>query len=378
MRRISYLSSIPLAMNPNELSHKENIASNIGIIRRNRRLERSQNTTNRKDLAFPAYSKKSNKPLIRAIAKKCCAYCGTRLSGSTTVVEHFRPKNSLTFKYDELKPHKSGNNKITSKNYGYFKWGDNYKNLLPSCACCNSGHGEFGIYLTKKDTKNRVTDAGAIDDSVMYGKNNFFPIRLTKNTDERENKLYVSSIENEVPLIFNPYLDDPDELFDYRLPYFTSSHFDDSGIKIIPNPNASKLNKLKAIVSINLLGLNRSELCHNRFQKYKTLETLDLEFSKLIVLNIQPVEEWSALADYYRKQFNSDTASFIGFATNFFSDLGEELHEELIHRFPASGLQTTTDLLIILKNFKVFCTNNPYEDYIKRKVNRLQQRRRRQ
>ncbi|MFA0035774.1 HNH endonuclease [Vibrio chagasii] len=249
MEKINYCNP-KNSMNPNNIEFINEVKGNIYLVESN-----NWTGMNRKKLNFSFSGYDNGKDLIRPLAKGSCAYCGAKINQHTLVVEHYRPKNRLKARDNEFlltggEFLPSNKSRIVS-DYGYFIWGSDYRNLLPACRPCNTGEGNNeGVYINN-----------SLNFSIKYGKDDYFPILHKKN--KRDN-IYVRTIKNEYPLLFNPYKDNPNELFSYKTPSnFISKN---EAIEIRPNKRTSKNKRLKAEASINILGLNRQSLCRKRWE----------------------------------------------------------------------------------------------------------------
>ncbi|OBS98385.1 hypothetical protein A9259_07970 [Vibrio cyclitrophicus] len=378
MRKLRYITSPPDSLKTESIIGRRYIGTNLSSIRKNKNSIRKGNSA-LNELTFPGYTSQVNKNKIRDLSNGCCAYCGLRINAtSTEIVEHFRPKNALHFKINNLIPHIKNNLKTVKKNYGYFKWGNDYKNLLPSCSCCNSGQGRDGVYITLKDENGVIIDKGNLNNNVLFGKDNFFPILSNhrNRVDTREDIDYISCIKNEYSLLFNPYEDDPFQIFSYRLEPFCSSVYGEQGIKIIPNPKGTKRNKLKAQVSINLLGLNRASLCHLRYDKFLTLERIEIDFENLLSQQTT-MNQWLNLMSDFKRQFNPKTAQLLGFAEQQFKDVSFNILDEFISIFPNENITSTRDFATVLCSFELLCQRHNQRRIVENNANRIARRTRR-
>lgn len=339
MRKLSILNPTPTNMQKNPLTDGYNNANLIKITT-------AITAGTKAELDFKGYENLSNKEMIRAIADGCCGYCGVRIDEhNTTVVEHFKPKAELHFRQNEIRLdgvevealERSGTFKKDAAkcSYGYFMDGNYAENLLPSCNACNTGAGNNGTFVHNKKAK------GNIEYKIPYGKNNFFPILYSERNndgklhDHRKNELYISNLATDKALLFNPYFDDPYELF--------SVEFDDTFvaangvgyiIKIKPKKRASKFNRLKAQASINLLGLNRANLCIERYKKYEAIAKIRSELIEAYQNNNFDPNIWSKLALDFSKEFNISNAQMLGYGKYFGKTIGFKLRDIIIDKFP--------------------------------------------
>jgi len=134
---------------------------------------------------FKAKTSIYNSDIVRGelvdIQKNKCCYCETKDVRSNTDVEHYRPKTA----YSE--------SLIGSSMYpGYFWLAYDWDNLFLACQVCN-----------------------------QIFKNDFFPIEDNATRAQR-NRL---SINNEIPILIHPSIDNPEEHIGYResIPYGISS-----------------------------------------------------------------------------------------------------------------------------------------------------------
>lgn len=302
----------------------------------------SRSTTTKAKLNFNGYQDEANKSAIRSRSDGCCGYCGIRITSSTTeTVEHYRPKAELRFKdnylaINGLNLDESLRSSLRISNtvfcdYGYFLWGDDCHNLLPSCECCNSGRGHNGIFITN----SLNSDPGNIEYLIPYGKKNFFPVWLKRKGilyDERVGAEFINDSANEFPLLFNPYLDEPEDLFTYKEPII-SVQAKTLIIKIRPKKGLSKKNKVKAQVSINLLGLNRQFLCIERATIYSALESIECEIAEFVNDNELDIGKWSQNVIRLSSYFNKDASQLLGFTISKFGELIDIAHSEINSRF---------------------------------------------
>ncbi|WP_122033258.1 HNH endonuclease [Aliivibrio sp. EL58] len=350
MRKISPLKSVP--NNLKFLSKESRESRTNNLIKIN-----NQTGNSKASLHFPGYN--SNKTLIRNIDNGRCAYCGKLIKDTQTeTVEHYRPKAELTFRknyliIDEIynNEHSRSGKYILKKNstckFGYFLWGDYYLNLLPSCECCNTGQGYNGLYICPP---NNNDDSGNIEHGLAYGKKTLFPVFLEKQTDHRENLKFINSLTGEYPLLFNPYFDDPNVLFTYKEPV-PASNTCEMIVKIIPRKNLNKKEKIKAMVSINILGLNREFLCIERGAINLILSGIENSINNYIENDINNIEHWAYSAGMLAIHFNHSTKELLGYKIATFSHLILSAHDQIAERFP-------------IKTQTLFNQNSSFEDKI--------------
>lgn len=324
----------------------------------------SNNTTKKTKLKFKGYSDEENKTRIRNLADGCCAYCGIRVnSTSTETVEHFRPKAELHFKQNYLKVDGLNSLKRSGKHtlliekcdYGYFLWGDDGHNLLPACECCNTGQGNNGIFISTSTT----LDNGNVEYNIPYGKKNLFPILLKRGVDIRMKKQYVQDVNDEYSLLFNPYVDDPENLFRYKASAPSSSG-NQQLIKIRPNKGLSKEEHLKAQISINIFGLNRSHLCILRADLSSQLNSIAREVYELISSGNNNLNSWVMCTSSLIKYFDKKHANLLGFCCVNFGWLVDRVYIEVLRVFPGQVALTNIDLFESkVDELSEFCRQNP-------------------
>jgi len=297
-------------------------------------------------LSFPGYNKESFKKEIRQISNGSCGYCGSRVEGGDTVtVEHYRPKAKLNFQINPLDPYIQKNQvKVSGATiscmFGYYQDGDDSNNMLPSCASCNKGNGNSGVYIAV--TNQDGVDRGFLDKKISYGKDSFFPLfgvpRVAGSlVDHRYQLLSVDDTSEEVPLLFNPYADDPDDIFDYKK-LIVSSSTNHALIKIRPRKGATGLQKIKAQVSINLLGLNRKELCHKRAIKYNNLKRLTGDFSISIGKGDFSLITWVKYAQAFSSEFSKEHSEVVGFGLSGYSWMLPLIRKVIVNKVNSTNL----------------------------------------
>ena len=152
-----------------------------------------------------------------------CSYCEAELASVMPGdVEHFRPKGGVLV-----------GKKLMS---GYYWLAATWDNLLISCRDCNS---------------HRNQRIKGVPGRVLVGKLNQFPLHNESHRARRPR-----DVANEVPLLLNPYIDDPERFLTYEL---------DADRDIIVKPlKKGGLALRKAEKSIEVYALPRSGLVHSR------------------------------------------------------------------------------------------------------------------
>ena len=175
---------------------------------------------------FKAYKRAGVKAALHRIFKGKCAYCETRYSTTQPMdVEHWRPKGLANRGEDlpDMRP-------------GYYWLAADWHNLLPSCIDCN---------------RARLQVVPPQNDEVKLGKANQFPVE-----DEAKrvpNHHADGQIDDEVPLILHPCVDDPTEHLEFTADAVVQPRLDSTGA-------ASE----KGEHSIDVYALNRSGLVLSR------------------------------------------------------------------------------------------------------------------
>ncbi|OBS96137.1 hypothetical protein A9257_11995 [Vibrio cyclitrophicus] len=349
MKKINFCNP-KSSMNPNDIRFKNEVKSNIALVES---IDRTRLDRKKLNFTFSGYD--NGKDLIRPLASGSCAYCGVKINQHTLVVEHYRPKNRLKVRDNEflltngkLLPDNKG--RIVS-NYGYFIWGSDYRNLLPSCRPCNTGEGYNG-----KERNEGVYINNSLNFSIKYGKDDYFPILHRNKT--RDN-IYIRTIKNEYPLLFNPYKDNPNEIFSYKKPSNSISKND--AIEIRPNKHASKNKRLKAEVSINLLGLNRQSLCWKRWEINNSAQSVMFNLAEDINKNIVTL---SRCIDYAKQlcKLNCETnGTMKGFTKTHTKLPVKFIYNIISEKFPieSSEVFTNTDSFKEkINELKIFIVKN--------------------
>ena len=170
------------------------------------------------------------------------------------------------------------------------------------------------------------------------------------------------SIKDEKPLLYNPYIDDPMVLFSYKKKINVEGAF---YIKVSAGKKLSRHNKLLASISINLLGLNRIELCSKRHDIMQGLINLNKNILADINSNNSNINVWAHHAIMCANYFDEQQGELIGFARVIGSGLPNYLRGQLIARFNVASLGVLTNntgFNEIIKELKAFGNYNYNED----------------
>lgn len=146
------------------------------------------------------YGHEDVKSELRRLHDNRCAYCGCSLQGSHFPIEHYRPKTA----------YKNARNSPLVKP-GYYWLAYDWDNLLCSCDECNSA--KF--------------------------KGNLFPL-----IDENKRNIKGKDISQEIPVLINPAIDDPNDYLEY-----------DTWI-VLPKSGIGVIEESRAKGTIDILCLN--------------------------------------------------------------------------------------------------------------------------
>jgi hypothetical protein len=175
-----------------------------------------------------------------------CAYC----EADTSVVahgdvEHFRPKDT------------------------YWWLAYSVDNYTFSCQICNQSYKGVKFPISgKRLTRPRLPKARPTLESKFISLAKTLSPDPATITDKQISALL--SVEN--AHLINPYVEDPEKLFAWRV-YRTLKE-----VRLVPNKKLRSAQAVKAAEEV--LGLNREELLRLRWVTYSTLETLVLTFQE--------------------------------------------------------------------------------------------------
>jgi len=184
---------------------------------------------NTKAFKFKIYSNPKVKETLIKMSDGKCAYCESYILGTYVGdIEHFRPKGEI----EELK-------KTKNSKPGYYWLAADWDNLLLSCRNCN-----------QKSKQATTTDK----ELKSMGKMNQFPLF----DESKRVRSYEDDIaeEEKVRLLLNPCVENPEEYFKYNIK---------SGV--IQAKLKEEFPKQRAVVSVNVFGLQRVPLVHARAKK---------------------------------------------------------------------------------------------------------------
>jgi len=179
-----------------------------------------------KSFKFSAYGDPSVRQALSQLFHQKCAYCESSYAGTQPVdVEHWRPKARVDVEQGEEE---------IEFNHGYYWLAASWENLLPSCIDCNR----------RREQRNESDGS-----TRTVGKGNRFPLapgskRATSPGEET----------SEVPLLLNPYTDDPAEHLE----------FIEEGVIRAKLEKGSRRPSPKGEASIEVYALNRTGLVQER------------------------------------------------------------------------------------------------------------------
>lgn len=176
-------------------------------------------------LSFGAYSTPAVKAQLTVVFGRKCAFCESLLAGTQSGdIEHYRPKGGVII--DPVPPET-----VKIKKNGYYWLAAKWSNLLISCADCNRPRTQLDYN----------------DVARVVGKSNYFPL-----VDEATRASGPRGLRNEVPLLLNPCIDDPENHLVF---------LDDGRVEPAVHDGVESE---KGKASIRYLGLARAELLQMR------------------------------------------------------------------------------------------------------------------
>jgi len=193
--------------------------------------------------------------LLENIFHNKCAYCETTGTRFQFHAEHYRPKKAVTAKGKKIKVTDQDGNELNHP--GYFWLAFHWKNLLPSCALCNTING-------KKNQFPIIADRPYF--SVMRGLSQQGVVELKEQIIQSPtwpDVYYLQPLdldEMEGRLLLHPYFDEPRNCIT----------FDDFG-KAIATGNEEE--RLRGEFSIEAYNLNAESLITDRNGAQREAET---------------------------------------------------------------------------------------------------------
>lgn len=197
--------------------------------------------------SFRRYKEDEVKAQLARLFLGKCAYCESRFAHvSPEDIEHWRPKGSVQQKDgSEKKP-------------GYYWLAATWSNLLPSCVDCNRRRRQL-------DARN--------PDHLQSGKESQFPVA---DEGQRWTRPDQADRNGEQPLLLDPTSPDP---ADEPSLFLAVAH--EGKAVMEEKPPAGTLANARAHATIEVFGLNRSNLVDERTKERLRLEQLIREATKL-------------------------------------------------------------------------------------------------
>lgn len=196
--------------------------------------------TSGKNFNFKCYTQDEIKQALHKLFHGKCAYCESRFASTQPMdVEHWRPKGGFIDEND------SESEKLEWP--GYYWLAADWSNLLPSCIDCNRRRNQV-VWSQEKP--------------LRLGKESQFPI-----ADVRKRWRDPDQENEEEPLLLNPCDENPEDWPELHL------RFDQEAV-ILPREDPKDGSRLsqKAIASIRVYALNRTELVLARQERLRLLE----------------------------------------------------------------------------------------------------------
>lgn len=201
-----------------------------------------------KPIEFKSTYWKIAKTQLKKESNRKCAYC----EANTAVVahgdvEHYRPKSI------------------------YWWLAYTYDNYLYACQICNQSYksNNFPIAATIYREPLIATNTSDHNIELLAGNISPDPIDITLNYTLQQ---YLDEHEAEVPLLLNPYFDDPTTYFAYEADDTTEE------VKIVPTkPKYTKYIK----AAEDYYGINRIELKNVRYSVFTKFRAFKMAFNEL-------------------------------------------------------------------------------------------------
>jgi hypothetical protein len=196
--------------------------------------------------------------LLDNVFNKKCAYCETPVGRSVFHAEHYRPKGRVTTDGKKVKIKNDMNEDVDHP--GYFWLAFHWKNLLPSCALCNTVNGKKNQFPIPENKSYRTIFKGLSKNELKALKEKL--IQSSKWPD----LFYLQPIDlddKEGRLLLHPYFDEPRK----------SLRFDDFGEVIaIGNPEE----KAQGEWSIRVYNLNSEDI---KTERRRALDAADSAYT---------------------------------------------------------------------------------------------------
>jgi hypothetical protein len=146
--------------------------------------------------------------LLQHVFHQKCAYCEREISGYYGDAEHYRPKSAVRHKTAAGKlepstcaiPDPASGRDVVQSHPGYFWLAYDWRNLVPACAFCNSGHG--------KNDRFEVTGAHIVLARLSQAEVDAMPLLAKPRQSDRWPGYYylapAALDAREIPLLLNP------------------------------------------------------------------------------------------------------------------------------------------------------------------------------
>lgn len=186
---------------------------------------------------FARYKHEDVRAALQKLFGTKCAYCEIEAAGAPTHIEHYRPKGGV---------HPDGQ---AIAKLGYWWLASTWRNLLISCAFCNT-------------VNTHDNDAGT---TAVLGKANKFPlgaptVRATRPTEVRREK----------PLLLDPTVDDPRNHIRFEVVVGLDRRLECVVRPVVRNGVEDQRGR----ATIDTVGLRREELNRLRGDRIKSLRSL--------------------------------------------------------------------------------------------------------
>lgn len=191
--------------------------------------------------------------LLLNVFNKKCAYCETPVSRSVFHAEHYRPKGRVTANGKKVKIQDDQGNDIDHP--GYFWLAFDWRNLLPSCALCNTVNGKKNQFPIPEKKAYQSILKGLSKGERLIEK------RIKSPTWDDVYYFQPADLDfKEGRLLLHPYFDDPRKCL----------RFDDFGDVIsIGNPEE----KARGDWSIKVYDLANGTLAAERFKAQEAADS---------------------------------------------------------------------------------------------------------
>lgn len=289
---------------------------------------------NYNDIEKKVYQSKANdkeiKKSILAMGNGKCSYCGQTTKKDVRLdVEHYRPIGAVVY------------NRKLKFEFGYYWLSAEWENLLPSCSPCNS-----------LDTREIFDHVAKTWSDCSVGKGNRFPLY---SNNPKHGPSPSMNISHEIPLIYNPANINPCHLFDFeKFSDIKCGKF----IFVKPHHSCTSLQKQIASTTIDILGLNRMQLCKDRYTTTLDVETtltnIENEFNGTSSSKKTIADEMISLIALI--DLNKNETTFTGLIWKFYYGRFFNIAQRLIILEVGSGsLKSQQE---IVNYFKDFMTRN--------------------